>query len=334
MNRETQKRLLKTLPGFLISAFFLWYTFRGLHLAEFREVRLAAPVWIIGVVAFSIAGYTVRCFRWWSMLRSFHSRFADCARVFMTSLAANNILPLRIGDVMRIFTYAPDLNASPSVVLSTVILEKLFDIFSLVLFVAMTIHSGNGVSAHTRVLVKTLFVVSAGGLILLTAGARTLERPLRALFAKLPEKLGKVEHWLLLAMEAVRSIGILGMLWILVLSLVAWTCEGLLYLSAMRLIALPGDWAAPWQTVAVANLSFLIPSSPGGIGPFEWACKSTLINHGASPAAGGVFGLLIHAWLLITLTAVGGAMFLQHRLHLARRKPLLEEIETLPATLP
>ena len=327
-------RLLKTVPGLLISAFFLWYTFRGLHPSEFRQVHLVAPAWILGIVFFSVAGYTVRCFRWWNMLRSVGSRFSACARIFMTSLAANNILPLRIGDVMRIFTYAPDLNTSPSVILSTVILEKLFDIFALVLFVAATIHTGKGVSAHTRVLVKTLFIVSAGGLILLTAGARILERPVRALFAKLPAKLGKVEHWLLLAMEAVRQIGILGMVWIFILSLIAWACEGMLYLSAMRLIALPGDWAAPWQTVAVANLSFLIPSSPGGIGPFEWACKSTLINHGSSPAAGGVFGLLIHAWLLISITAVGGGMFLQHRLHMSRRKPLLEEIETLPAHLP
>ncbi len=334
MNRESQMRLLKTVPGLLISAFFLWYTFRGLHLSEFQQIRLTAPVWILGILFFSVAGYTVRCFRWWSMLRSVNAKFSACARIFMTSLAANNILPLRIGDVMRIFTYAPDLNASPSVVLSTVILEKLFDIFSLVLFVAMTIHTGKGVSAHTRVLVKTLFIVSAGGLILLTAGARTMERPIQALFAKLPAKLAKVEHWLLLAMEAVRHIGIAGMLWIFVLSMVAWTCEALLYLSAMRLIALPGDWAAPWQTVAVANLSFLIPSSPGGIGPFEWACKSTLINHGAGPAASGVFGLLIHAWLLISITGVGGAMFLQHRLHMNQRKPLLEEMDTLPARLP
>jgi len=27
-------------------------------------------------------------------------------------------------------------------------------------------------------------------------------------------------------------------------------------------------------------------------------------------------------------------MFLQHRLHMARRKPLLEEIDTLPVELP
>src|SRR5207244_9302082 len=62
---------------------------------------------------------------WTRMMRSTGARFRVCARVLMTSLAANNILPLRIGDIMRVFTYAGNLGAAPSVILSTVILEKL-----------------------------------------------------------------------------------------------------------------------------------------------------------------------------------------------------------------
>ena len=56
--------------------------------------------------------------------------------------------------------------------------------------------------------------------------------------------------------------------------------------------------------------------------------------HGASAAQAGLYGLLVHVWLLLVITAAGGGMFLVHRLHRARRKPLLEEIETLPAELP
>ena len=55
---------------------------------------------------------------------------------------------------------------------------------------------------------------------------------------------------------------------------------------------------------------------------------------GASVASAGIFGLLIHFYLLIAITAVGGGMFLAHRVQLARRKPLLEEVNALPAELP
>jgi hypothetical protein len=42
----------------------------------------------------------------------------------------------------------------------------------------------------------------------------------------------------------------------------------------------------------------------------------------------------MHAWLFVTITAVGGGMFLAHRARRVLRKPLLEEIDTLPVELP
>jgi len=335
VTRERRLNLLKTIPGLLISAFFLWWTFRGFKASDFKSVHLVAPLWVLGIVSFSIAGYTVRCFRWWRMLHSVNARFSACARVFMTSLAANNILPLRIGDVMRVFTYAGDLNATPSIILSTVILEKLLDVFTLAILFVITMRFGKGVSPHLRVGAEIGIAVSTIGLLVLVFGARTLEQPLKKLFARTQNpRLAKLEHWLLLALDCIRQIGVFGTLMLIVYSFVAWAFEGLLYVSAAHLVGLQTDWAGPWAAVAQANLSFLIPSSPGGIGPFEWACKQALMRYGATEATGGIFGLLIHGWLLVSITVVGGGLFLTHRLHMARRKSLLEEIGTLPVELP
>jgi hypothetical protein len=343
MNREHRLNLLKMVPGLLISAFFLWWTYirrgpngaRGFNAAEFHGLQVVAPAWIVGVVLFGIAGYTVRCYRWWWMLRSVRARFGVCARVFMTSLAANNILPLRIGDVMRIFTYAPDLNATPSIVLSTVILEKLLDVFTLAALFVLTMHGVRPVSHGLRVGAEVGLAISAVGLLVLVFGARTLHGPLQRLSARTERGLfKKLEHWLLLAMDCIEKIGIGGTLMLFVYSFLAWGCEGMMYLSMTRMIALRVDFAGPWQAVSQANLSFLIPSSPGGIGPFEWACRDALVRQGAQVGVAGLFGLLIHAWLLVTITGVGGGMFLAHRLHRARRKPLVQELETLPAELP
>jgi uncharacterized membrane protein YbhN (UPF0104 family) len=86
--------------------------------------------------------------------------------------------------------------------------------------------------------------------------------------------------------------------------------------------------------VAFVNLSFLIPSSPGGIGPFEAAAQKALATHGAHPGAAALYGLALHLWMLITITGFGGAWFLYHRYQLGQRTPLLTEIETLPDELP
>ncbi|HTV08535.1 MAG TPA: lysylphosphatidylglycerol synthase transmembrane domain-containing protein [Candidatus Aquilonibacter sp.] len=335
MSREHRVNLLKMVPGLLISAFFLWWTFRGFDMADLETVRFVAPVWIIGIVAFTLAGYTMRCVRAWWMLRSVKARFSACSRIFLTSLAANNILPLRIGDVMRVFTYASDVNATPSMVLSTVILEKLLDVFSLATLFVITMHGGRAMSSKLRGGAEIGLAISAACLLVLVFGAHTLQEPVRRIAAKSSNRfVKKIEQWLLLAMECIEKIGVGGTLLLVLFSFIAWSFEGLIYVSAANLVALRTDAIGPWQAVSQANLSFLIPSSPGGIGPFEWACKDALVRHGSPPAAAGLFGLLIHAWLFVVITGVGGAMFLMHRLHRARRLPLKEELDTLPAQLP
>ena len=338
MTQSRSRKLFKTIPGLLVSAFFLWYTFRGISFEQIRSLRMAHPVWIVGVLAFTCASYTLRCLRWTRMMRSTSARFPVCARVLMTSLAANNILPFRIGDIMRVFTYAGDLGASSSVILSTVILEKLLDIFVLVLlFVAFM---GGGGNPHSRLMAEVLLGISSVGLLVVILGARVLEPIIRRFFAQRHKnseqtsKLQKIEHWLLLALHSIRQIGIAGSFLLLIQSFVIWTCEGMIFVSAARLIELTVDWIGPWQAVSVANLSYLIPSSPGAIGTFEWAVKTSLVSHGAREPLAALYGLALHAWLLISVTGAGGILFLIHRLRIHNHTPLLEEIETLPAELP
>src|SRR5258705_73582 len=202
----SNRNLLKTVPGLLISGFFLWYTFRGISFNQILALRAVHPAWILGVLGFTAASYTLRCVRWSQMMprmqRSIRTHFLVCARVLMTSMAANNILPLRIGDVMRIFTYAGDLGASPSIILSTVILEKLLDIFVLVLMFVTTV--GRVATPHLRLIANISLGISAIGLLVLLVAARSLQAPIQRLFTRLPvnPKLAKIEHWITLALDA------------------------------------------------------------------------------------------------------------------------------------
>ena len=328
------RNLLKTVPGLLISAFFLWYTFKGISFAQLMSVRLVHPAWSAGVLVFTLASYTLRCVRWTRMMLPTGAGFGVCARVLMTSLAANNILPLRIGDIMRVFTYAGDLGASPSVILSTVILEKLLDIFILVLLFVSTM--GAGVSPHFRLLAESTLGISVAGLLTLIFGAQFLVVPLRALFAKLPNSgiVAKLDHWVFLALDCIRQIGILGSMQLLLYSAVIWFCEGMIFVSAVHLLGLLTDRVGPWQAVAATNLSYLIPSSPGAIGTFEMAAKTSLVSHGAIEGQAALFGLVLHAWLLLSVTGAGGIIFLLHRVKIHNHTPLLSDIELLPEEMP
>lgn len=345
---ETTKsrNLLKTIPGLLVSGFFLWYTFfphgaiwflpagRGISIAEIRALRIVAPPWALGILCFTLASYTLRCVRWTRMMRSTGAKFGVCARVLMTSLAANNILPLRIGDIMRVFTYAGDLGASPSVILSTVMLEKLLDIFILVLLFTLT--TGSGTPEVLRAGARLGLEISAVGLLTLMFGAKAIKTPLERFFANHSgnAKIAKVEHWIMLALDCLLEIGIAGSMLLLAQSAIIWFCEGMIFVSTANMLGLRTDWVGPWQAVSWANLSYLVPSSPGALGPFEFAVKTSMTTHGASDAQSALFGLALHAWLLISVTGAGGLIFLIHRARRPEHKPLLEEIETLPVKMP
>jgi glycosyltransferase 2 family protein len=332
--KTKSRSALKTLPGLLISAFFLWYTFKGISFAQIRALRMVSPLWILGVLGFTVASYSLRCVRWTRMMRSTGARFGVCARVLMTSLAANNILPLRIGDIMRVFTYADDLGTSPSVILSTVILEKLLDIFILVILFVATM--GSLATHRYKVIAYSSLAVSAAGLLVLLFGARVLLPRITALFQRFPgnAKVAKLEHWIVLAFDATARLGVVGSAVLLLQSAVVWTCEGMIFASALKLFGIPTDGIAPWLAVSFANLSYLVPSSPGAIGPFELAVKSSLVSHGAASSQAALFGLALHAWLLVSVTGAGGLIFLIHRARIHNHTPLFEEIETLPEEMP
>jgi hypothetical protein len=108
----------------------------------------------------------------------------------------------------------------------------------------------------------------------------------------------------------------------------------LIYASALKLFGIPTDRIGPWLAVSFANLSYLVPSSPGAIGPFELAVKSSLVSHGAAQSQAALFGLALHVWLLLSITGAGGLIFLIHRARIHNHTPLMDEIETLPEELP
>jgi hypothetical protein len=129
-------------------------------------------------------------------------------------------------------------------------------------------------------------------------------------------------------------MGILGSLFLLLQTAVIWTCEGLIFVSAIHVAGIVTDRLGPWEAVSFANLSYMLPSSPGAIGPFEWAVKTSLSSHGAPDAQSAVFALALHAWMLISVTGAGGLIFLIHRARIHNHTPLHKEIETLPTELP
>ncbi|MHB1023655.1 MAG: lysylphosphatidylglycerol synthase transmembrane domain-containing protein, partial [Acidobacteriaceae bacterium] len=217
--------------------------------------------------------------------------------------------------------------------LSTVILERVLDIFTLVLFLVATIWRGTNLPfPHIRRIAVLMLAAASIGLLVLLLGAKTLEPPLRRLLAKLPQspKVKKIEESLFLALDAIRKIGVVGTLLLLAESIVIWSCEGMIFVSCAKLLGIHAHYIAPWQALVLSNLSYMLPSTPGAIGTFEYFAKIAMTTHHISDTLAALYAVLVHVVILSVITAIGGIFFLTHRYHMSTRKPLVQEIETLP----
>ncbi len=174
--------------------------------------------------------------------------------------------------------------------------------------------------------------VSAIGLLVLIVGARHLESPLRKLFTRLPhgKLVEKLEHWLLLAVDTLGQLGISGSLFLLLQTAVIWTVKASSSSPRYALQVSPRTGSAPWEAVSFANLSYMLPSSPGAIGPFEWAVKTSLSSHGAQQGQAALFALALHVWMLISITGAGGLIFLLHRAKFTTTRRYLKRSKPSP----
>ncbi len=64
-------------------------------------------------------------------------------------------------------------------------------------------------------------------------------------------------------------------------------------------------FAAYLMVAAAANLAITLPSTSGGIGPFELLTKETLIFLGVGSAAATSYAIALHALVLIPVIVVG-----------------------------
>ena len=57
--------------------------------------------------------------------------------------------------------------------------------------------------------------------------------------------------------------------------------------------------------VAAANLLTAVPSSAGGVGPFEFATRETIVHFGVTHSVATAFAVVVHAVLIIPVVVAG-----------------------------
>ena len=158
--------------GVAVSGACLWAAARGVNFAEVRAAFAGADYRTLPAILFLLAlFFWLKAVRWAVLLKPLEEpgggRFTASAVLPATLIgfAGNNVLPAHAGEFFRVAVVAKRWAVKPAAVLSTVVLERLFDVAAILPLFAAGLLAAPGAGAAYR---AGLAVVAAG---LAAAGA-------------------------------------------------------------------------------------------------------------------------------------------------------------------
>lgn len=302
--------------GTAISVIFLYFAFRGQDLGEIRDALGETNLWwVFPALALYFTGVWLRALRWSILMRPLATVTArDLMPVVVVGYMANNVLPLRTGELVRSVVVRQKLGVRKTSALATIAVERLFDGLTMLLFMllATVFVSFTSELRHLAIIAFVLFTVVLIGLFTLTLGGSVVDRLLQLVLGPMPAALAdRVER---MAESFLSGLGVFrkrrDLLLVAALSVAAWLFEASMYW--VLAIGFGGEvrdvmsGAATLMTTGVANMATLIPSSPGYIGQFEYGVK--LVLSGALDVPEGqalAYAILVHAALYFPITLWG-----------------------------
>ncbi len=291
--------------GFLISIIALVWTFSGINFTDFfKSLAQANLLWFIpGLLAWFVT-LLARAKRW-SILMS-DTPFMVTFHALNIGYLLNCVLPGRVGEIGRAFVIGERTSLSAAKAMSSVIVERLFDLAVVVIlfvvfaqFIPMSADLARGASIAGALVM--LLVVMAG--VMLWQSAR-VERLLALLFRRILPRVN-AEPWLQRFRELCAGFRIVGTPWrfwnVVMLTAVIWVAT-----IVFAYLVMAGFFAPRWDQsglmIIVANLAGALPSAPAGLGVVQgFASKSLIVPFGMGPAQAALATAYVFVWSLVQI---------------------------------
>ncbi|WP_247869516.1 lysylphosphatidylglycerol synthase transmembrane domain-containing protein [Herbaspirillum sp. ST 5-3] len=316
----TVKKTIRLALGMLLAGLFVWLVFRQISLEEVKKAFKNANLFLVmAALGAFFVGYSCRIARWRLMLEQDNPRlrWSDCAGPLMASVAANNILPFRAGDLLRAFGFNQRLNISAATSVTTLFVERLLDLLMVATLLGAVV-TCFGMDSSRFIGVGGVALLAGAAVILFVLLFPTFFVSPAMAMAKVMVRIApnaghKIFDQVNKAFAALQYMaGGATMAKLVLWSLLAWIAEGgVFWFAALALPAVLSPIAA-WLALPVGTLATVIPSTPGYVGTFDFFTVSAMTALGNSVAAATGYALLVHALLWIPPTVVGGLYLLQH----------------------
>jgi uncharacterized protein (TIRG00374 family) len=257
-----------------------------------------------------VAGHYFRAYRWGFMLITV--RRITTASLFSATcigLAANNLLPARLGELVRAHVLGQSEGISRTASFATIVYERIVDVFSLLVLTWIMLLRIDGPPWLRS---ASLWILAFNVILLLVIIAlERYPRPIMQLVATLARPLpvdaqGAVDRW-----AAGFIAGLTGVsrpstfLPIVLTSALVWGCALFAIYFCLLALSVELSFIASITLIVIVSLGSMIPSAPGYVGTMQYACIVALGLFDVSKNDALAFSLVYHASQFFPITALG-----------------------------
>jgi glycosyltransferase 2 family protein len=299
--------LIRGALGIAISIVSVYIVLGSVDLGKAVEVlRVASPAWIGLMLIAVLVDVAARAVRWRVLLAPIAAvRYRRVLGYTYQGYLANNVLPARLGELVRTHALGEGEGLSRTTVLGTVAVERIVDTVMVVAIAAVSV-----LVLGVRGFITSAVLLGAAFVTLLCIGlalgvvahrlpgaarvTRFIER-----WPKVIELGRRLQDGLAVASRPRTMTGAV------ILSLLAWTASTITFLAGGQAVGIELTVAQGALIGSGVALASIVPSGPGYVGTFELTAVAIADGLGIDRDAAFAMALLIHATILL-VTSVGG----------------------------
>lgn len=316
------KKAASLLVRLVLVAACLVYAFWGLDLSELWDTILRYDdVALFWTTVFSFLGYGVMALRL-NFLSGFSAGNWTCFKAFLMSMAVNNIVPAKLGELAKAFYLRRECRFSLSRSISMVFWERFFDLNAIL---AM----GLVVAFHFNL--KMAFVPLAAAVGAIWVGLWVVRRHpdfVGRIIEKMPSN-RLAEFLAELKLQVLHGVtpGFMAILGLY--TVVCWILyAGSTFLVLLWVADLPLTFGHAAAVFVISSFGMAMPSSPGALGVFEAAVVFSLGLFGVDRAQALAAGLVLHMVQFIPVTVAGLLVLVKSGLKLSKIRESEEGLDS------
>jgi glycosyltransferase 2 family protein len=312
------RRVFPALLAVGLSAGLLLWALRGIRLSDIlQHIGAAKPGPLAAAVILATLTFPLRLIRWRLLLRNESGKSYPAAPLWHAvalGFMANNVLPLRAGELVRAYAASRLAGIRFTTVLSSIAVERIFDGLTVVALLTLALLTPDLPSSVAIGGVSAARVAQTGGIIaaasllvaiLVLVAPVSAERVVRRILPwshladRIVSLIEGVRQGLVVLRTPARLTGVL--FW----SLVLWSVNALAFHVGFWSFDIPVSYAGALLLQGLLVLGISIPSTPGFFGPFEAVIVAVLGLYGVPRDLAFSYAISFHVTSFVPITLLG-----------------------------